>query len=899
MDSQYPSQNLNQMDMPSLNQALSSAQAFVHTLLDSIHIGICQVNVQGQILSLNLEGARILRRTEQACLGQIFHEYSGCLHTDPITQEESCPIAQVLKTGKSIWTPKMVIRQPSGETRWVEFQCTQMTDPHNPGALLIFRDLSQQLQQHEEHQHLASMPEESPNPIVEVDSQGRLAYANPAMLTLLETYRFRDDGIPQVLPANLPQIALECLKSLIPQRGLTVIIDAHHFDWTFSPIQEKGLIRSYGLDITNHVRVRQNATELQSQYSSLVDSAHEGIISADLHGTIVSWNPAAEAMFGFAPEAIIGQSIFMLLEEGYRDSYRKGLEEISYGQDPATHPIQRPLELTGLRKSGEAFPLEISLTSWKVGVDTRYGFILRDISERKHIEQALVAEKERLVTTLQSLEEGIITTDREGRITFFNPLAEEITKWSHQEAISRPLQDVFRLTNESPVHGHDAALNDTPVSSALNEPNTPQHLITKEGTQRTISIRETPIRDHSSHLIGTVIVFHDVSNQHRHDDEQQRISKLNSLGVLAGGLAHDFNNLLTTILGNVFVAKLRMVPQDPLTQNLEQAEQACLRAKELTQQLLTFAKGGAPIKTSIELGDLLRKSAIFALSGSSISCHFDIPDDLWPVDADASQLRQAIQNISINARQAMPQGGHFFIRVANTALHTPARLPSPHLPTGNYITISFEDQGTGITDQDLPNIFDPYFTTKTGASGLGLATAHSIIQQHQGHISVHSNVGQGTTFTVYLPSSYSSVAIDPQDIPKGRGRILVMDDEQSILRMVEDALTQFGYEVKAAQDGQAAIDIFSEALASGKHFDAILLDLTIPGGMGGKETIEHLRKLDPHVKAIVTSGYSDDPVMSDFQTYGFQNILVKPYKIVDLAKTLETLCAQSNGKTLR
>jgi PAS domain S-box-containing protein len=423
MNPQYPIQDLNQMDIPSLNQALRSAQTFVHTLLDSIHIGICQVNTQGHILSLNLEGARILHRTEQSCLGQTFHEHSGCLYVDPITQEEDCPINQVLKTGKSIWTPKLLIRRPSGETRWVEFQCTQLTDPHNSGALLIFRDLSQQLQQHEEHQHLASMPEESPNPIVEVDAQGRLAYANPAMIALLDTYRFREDGGPQVLPPALPHMAMECLKSMTPLGGLTVVIEHHHFDWTLSPIQEKGLVRGYGLDITNHIRVKNRLTELQSQYSSLVDSAHEGIISADLHGTIVSWNPAAEAIFGFQPKEIIGQSILMLLEESYRDIYQKGLEDISYG-DPVAHPIQRPLELTGLRKTGESFPLEISLTSWKVGLDTHYGFILRDISDRKRLEQSLVAEKDRLVTTLQSLEEGkgLLQPIEKGVLPFSIPL---------------------------------------------------------------------------------------------------------------------------------------------------------------------------------------------------------------------------------------------------------------------------------------------------------------------------------------------------------------------------------------------------------------------------------------------------------------------------------------------
>ncbi|MCA9423078.1 MAG: PAS domain S-box protein, partial [Nitrospira sp.] len=743
MDPQQSFQDLNQMDVPGLEKALRSSQAFVHTLMDSIHIGICHVNTQGQILSLNLEGARILHRTETSCLGQSFHAHAECLHVDPLTQEEQCPITRAITTGKSIWTPQLLIRRPSGETRWVEFQCTQLTDPRHSGALIIFRDLSQQLQQHEAHQHLASMPEESPNPIVEVDAHGHLAYANPAMIRLLDIYGFREDGVPMVLPATLTQLTMGCLKTLIPLRGLTVIVEHHHFDWTFSPLQEKGLVRGYGLDITHHVRVRQSLTELQSQYFSLVDSAHEGIISTDLHGIIVSWNPAAESIFGYQTEEVLGHPIVILLEEGYRDLYRKGLEDISYGRS-STFSHQQPVELTGLRKSGESFPLEISSTSWKVGLDTRYGFILRDISDRKRLADALIAEKDYLVTTLQSVAEGIVTTDREGRISFLNPLAEQITEWTTHEALHRPFQEIFRLTSERPKNEHEPSAQFSSRAFVFSEQDTPHQLLTKHGLQRTITMREGPIRDHSGHLVGTVIVFRDITDQTRHQEEQQRISKLNSLGVLAGGLAHDFNNILTTILGNVFVAKLRMVANDPLTQNLEQAEQACLRAKELTQQLLTFAKGGAPLKTSIVLGDLLRKSTIFALSGASISCHFDIPDDLWPLDADPAQLRQVFQNITINARQAMPHGGHLAVKVENVQSNDPSTLPSPSLTPGSYVKVSFEDEGNGIEDGQLSNIFDPYYTTKPGASGLGLAAAHSIIQQHHGHINVTSTVGIGT-----------------------------------------------------------------------------------------------------------------------------------------------------------
>ncbi len=896
MDLQPSLHELQSLDASNLKKNLRSVRTFVNTLLDFIHVGVCHVNAQGHIQSLNLEGARILQRTEQTCTGQSFHEFVGCLHKDPITQQEECPITQVTRTGKSIWTPKLLVRRPSGETRWVEFQCTPLTDPQYPGALLIFRDLSQQLRQHEEHQHLASMPEESPNPIVEVDPQGRLTYANPAMIQLLDTYGFREDGVPHVLPSTLTQIAMECLKTMTPLRGLTVVAENSHFDWTFSPIQEQGLMRGYGLDITSHVQVSQTLTELGTQYHSLVDSAHEGIISADLHGTIVSWNPAAEAIFGYQADTITGKSILSLLAPEFREEYQKGLQDISYDQSPG-HAIQRPLELSGLRENGNIFPLEISLTSWKVGLDTHYGFILRDISDRKQMERTVIEEKDRLVTTLQSVAEGILTTDREGHVSFLNTLAEQITGWTQQEALHKPLQEILRITHDNPQASEAPSPAFSGSTAVLWNPDTPHTLTTRRGDQRTLLLREAPIRDHSGHLMGTVVLFRDITDQFRQQEEQQRMSKLNSLGVLAGGLAHDFNNLLTTILGNVFVAKLRMIPNDPLTQNLEQAEQACLRAKELTQQLLTFAKGGAPIKTSVALGDLLRKSTIFALSGSSLSCHFDIPEHLWPLDADPSQLRQVFQNIALNARQAMPEGGHFTIRVENLNLHSPPLLPSPSLSPGNYLKISFQDQGTGIDPQHLPNIFDPYFTTKSGGSGLGLATAHSIIQQHQGHISVESTLGEGTTFQVFMPSSYA--APDPIDtkmsvLPQGRGRILVMDDEASIRRMVQDALTQFGYEVTGVTNGQEAIEAFSLSLQTGETFDVVLLDLTVPGGMGGKEAIHHLRKLDPHLKAVVTSGYSDDPIMSNFERYGFQGILVKPYKILDLAKLLESMLPPAN-----
>ena len=814
------------------------------------------------------------------------------LAVDSLTQplmKTTAPFPTLSKPERSIWVPKALIRRRSGETWWVEFQCTQIPDPVNPGALFLFRDLSDQIQLAADDKYLASLPEESPSPIVELDSEAGLIYANPAMIRLLDRFGFRESGVPHILPQDMARLAKDCLKSMTEAKNVPVVVKGIHFEWTFSVIPEKNHLRGYGLDVTKHIQARETLVELQSRFSSLVDSAHEGIISADLNGTIVSWNPAAQSIFGYQLEEVHRQPITMLLDEPFRETYRTGLEQISFHGE--SHPIETTMELLGLRKSGETFPLELSLTSWKVGLETHYGCILRDITARKQMEQALVIEKERLTKTLQSMAEATITTDTDGRVTLLNPMAETITGWNQQEALNRPLRDVFRPIDAPSPESNEGSLENVLANNVLGGSEIPTTLITKDGAQRKITYREAPVRDHRDQLIGTVLVFRDITNQHQQEIERQRIDKLNSLGVLAGGIAHDFNNLLTTILGNLFVAKLRIVPQDPIAQGLNEAEQACLRAKDLTQQLLTFAKGGAPIKKPVSIGDLVRKSTVFALSGSSVGCEFNLPEDLWPLEADEAQLKQVIQNLVINARQAMQEGGVTTISGENFTLRSQAQDEHSTLQPGSYIKLSFEDRGPGISPEHLPNIFDPYFTTKPGATGLGLATAHTIIQRHGGNISVNSQVGSGTTFSVFLPTPTppdQQQAALPQ-LPKGQGRILVMDDEVSIRNMVRDALMQIGYEVTGVRDGSEAISTFSQARDEGKPFTAILLDLTVPGAMGGKEALRQLRTLDPQVKAIVTSGYSEDPIMANYRAYGFDGILVKPYKITDLYDTLENM----------
>jgi CheY-like chemotaxis protein len=327
-----------------------------------------------------------------------------------------------------------------------------------------------------------------------------------------------------------------------------------------------------------------------------------------------------------------------------------------------------------------------------------------------------------------------------------------------------------------------------------------------------------------------------------------------------------------------------------------EAEKAAFRAKDLTGQLLTFSKGGAPIRNPLEPGALVRRAAQEVLQGSTVECEFSLPNDLWLVDGDEGQMSQVVHNIVMNAREAMPRGGRLEISVANVEL-TGSQPPS--LREGRYIKMSFRDHGPGIPHEHMNKVFDPYFTTKEQSSGMGLATAYSILRKHDGQVMVESVEGQGATFLVYLPASTRPVPVARPMMEQirflGRGRILVMDDEEDILSLTQVGLEMLGYEVTAARDGAEAIDHYVRARAEGKPFEAVIMDLTVPNGLGGVETIRRLKMLDPTIKAIVSSGYSYDPVMANHREYGFSGVVPKPYRIDELGRALEELLRSGEG----
>jgi PAS domain S-box-containing protein len=520
--------------------------------------------------------------------------------------------------------------------------------------------------------------------------------------------------------------------------------------------------------------------------------------------------------------------------------------------------------------------------------------VLFDITREKEMEHLLAAEKERLAVTLRSIGEGVIATDTQGRIVLMNGVAEELTGWTQREALGRPASQVFAICHEEGKSRGEDPVERVIQTREVVALGNGAHLMDKSGATRSLAASGAPIVDRDGQVVGVVLVFRDVTSKRQTEAELLKMEKLSSLAILAGGIAHDFNNILTGILGNISLAMLS-VPKDDraITPRLAEAEQATLRARDLVLQLLTFAKGGAPVKELASLAEIIQESTTFTCRGSQVLAEFDLSPDLWPAEVDTGQISQVIQNLVINAVQAMPSGGAVKVSARNSALTAESGLP---LAAGRYIKISVQDQGMGIPEDHLAKIFDPYFSTKQKGSGLGLATAFSIVTNHDGYMTVESTLGKGSAFYVYLPASHREAKPKRKASPgllTGKGKVLVMDDDDSVRQVAGRILSHLGYQPDFARDGEEAIAAYSRALADGQPFAAVIMDLTIPGGMGGKEAIQKLRHIAPDARAIVSSGYADDPIMTQFKKYGFSGVIKKPYRVNAFGKELHRVLTRN------
>jgi two-component system, cell cycle sensor histidine kinase and response regulator CckA len=385
-------------------------------------------------------------------------------------------------------------------------------------------------------------------------------------------------------------------------------------------------------------------------------------------------------------------------------------------------------------------------------------------------------------------------------------------------------------------------------------------------------------------------VVRDITERMRAEADRLLVSKLESVGILAGGIAHDFNNLLTVILLNVELGQMLSASGMGVAEHLEEAKKATLLARSLTQQIITFAKGGTPVRSPMSLCPVIKESTQLALSGSRVRCEFQLADELWPAEVDEGQIGQVIRNMVLNAREAMPRGGAVTIQASNEVLGKESTLA---LPPGEYVRVSIADQGRGIPKEVLPKIFDPYFSTKQRGDqkgmGLGLTICYSAIQKHGGAIRVESEPAAGTTFHIYLPASRSPILPEHAavpTVPARHGRILLMDDEAGVRNVVAATLRRMGHEVELAEDGAKAIELFNAAEARQAPFDVVILDLTVRGGMGGQEAMQALLRIDPTVNAVVISGYANDPVILEYERYGFKAALAKPLDMLQLQETL-------------
>ena len=520
----------------------------------------------------------------------------------------------------------------------------------------------------------------------------------------------------------------------------------------------------------------------------------------------------------------------------------------------------------------------------------------REIEERQRTAEALATQTEQLMVTLRAIGDGVITTDNRGQIVLLNPAAERLTGWSAAEALGRTLSYFFTPrdaeTGRSRLDWLDRVLHLDEIS--VLPPNL--SLTDRHGNERWIAGSVAPIRDHARVRLGTVLVLRDVTGQERVARELLKASKVESLIVLAGGIAHDFNNILTAIIGNVTLAAT--YPED-LQQTaiwLGEANKASNRARDLTQQLLTFAKGGAPVCKTVQLQEILREATRFALHGANVNAGHALAKDLWTVEVDTGQLSQVIHNIVLNAVQAMPSGGTIQVGAENVRLSSESALP---LPNGNYIKVSVQDHGGGIPAANLARVFDPFFTTKKTGTGLGLATCYTIIKRHRGHITVDSQVGVGTTFHLYLPASEKLASVPViQSFAKpvkGQGRLLVMEDDPQLSDCIHSMLRQLGYEVCVRSNSVEAVRCYRDSAAQKRPFDAVILDLTIRGGAGARETVGELRAFDPQLKAIVSSGHTHDPAIAEFRACGFGGVITKPYSVEQMASVLQTTLSGTPG----
>jgi len=619
--------------------------------------------------------------------------------------------------------------------------------------------------------------------------------------------------------------------------------------------------------------------------ATVLQDSQEAVVIQDLDGQIIAWDRGAELMYGWKEEEAIGMNFSEIVPVENRHEFIDFIKQLKEGV------TIEPFEAKRISKDGWILYTWLTFTILKDEEGNTYAIATteQDITRRKQAEKDLSDSEDRYRTMIESLGEGVIVIDSENRFILTNPAADRVFGVVLGKLTGHRFDEFVDEENLNKIREHLELSRKTKTAGYEIE------IIRSTGERRILNVTTTVRKDGNTKAADILGVFRDITEIKRMEKDIIKADKLESVGILAGGIAHDFNNILTIILGNLTLVKMFLKEDDKNYKRIEGAEKASLRAKDLTQQFLTFSKGGLPVKKVASISDLIMESVNFSIRGSKVKCEFFLQDNLWPLEIDTGQINQVINNLMINAAQAMPDGGVIKIKAQNVNLGSQDVLS---LKEGKYVKITVEDEGTGISKENLQKIFDPYFTTKEKGNGLGLSTSYSIMKKHDGLLSVESELGKGTIFYIYLPASSMKILKEGDEKGfqvVGTGKILFLDDDEEILEIAVAMLKKIGYLVDFCKDGSVVIELYKKAKESGEPYDVVILDLTIPGGMSGKEAIKELIDIDPQVKAIASSGYSNSQIMSHYKKYGFSGVIAKPYRVEDLNDLLQGLLKKTKA----
>ncbi len=651
---------------------------------------------------------------------------------------------------------------------------------------------------------------------------------------------------------------VEVHSNLIQNRNFSVIISIIH-------------------DVTERIEKDRQLKKNEYQLEKAELIANFGHWELNLDSREFHASKGALNIYGVDQDSMDMEVVQTIPLQEYRPSLDKALVDLISGKSEydINFRIKRPSD-------GKIREIH-SIAAFNEDQNTVFG-IIHDITEFQNAQNSILQEKERLDVTLHSIGDGVITTDERGMVQLMNPVAEDLTGWPIADARGKPLLEVFHIVDE-----YTRLLCPNPVDMVFQSGETIElanhtMLLARDGAERIIADSGAPIKDRYGKIIGTVLVFRDTTEKQMLHTRMQRAERLESLGLLAGGIAHDFNNLLTGIFGYIEMARTYNV-DEKVQKYLESAFQVYNRTRDLTQQLLTFSKGNHPDLKTGDLSSLVRDSVNFSLSGSFVTCQIDLEEDLHTCCFDRNQIGQVLDNLLINAIQAMPEGGNIIVRGANVFLSKSDSLLS--LKAGNYVCISVEDFGHGIPSDVLPRVFDPFFTTKELGSGLGLATCYSILEKHDGAIEVNSS-SRGTTFRFYLPAvgeKPHQLSSEKKEKYTSGGHLLIMDDEYYIREILRHMLESMNFAVTEASCGEEVLEILNGS-SDKAPFDAAILDLTIPGAMGGVETMKKIREMGYDFPLFASSGYSEDAVIAFPGSYGFTDSISKPFQKEELSNFL-------------